>query len=958
MDTNLAPSQGLDFYAAGIASGRTDIFETFLGPPVREQKTSPYAKKSVAKWNMPENYVGENLYLRDTVEDLMLTAAWDFWTERILPWFKTDQISLQWTEWDNNPHYMGITPHQAVSRVVTQRRTIRKASIVRRGIAAEFELDFVTTPLGRQSFNASVGQISRSIQETGNVEVLRALLGCHKYQQVYIRKHGVVANEDLDGWLQRKADRFMACQKDAFGLEKLAVQVEQDQEQYGGKGNVWIVGREVADYCRFRDEKSRYYEGGQEAVDRVNNRLGSRAAAGNTMGNVRSLEPQGMISDTPVYFAKSMSVDSIGKAELLSRTVEVGVYNMMVDRTRDFKRYRSEGRNLRVYDNDIDNWSEIELATAIEKCGIWKTNDGKLAPIFDSKKMRADAMANQEGDLDFLSYYEPGSKQRKEIQYIGEMSSTYLKPTDLINAGQTVLNAMSNGDEQEAKTILKDLNGAIANSKEPISREKLATSAGKYPELVRNLLGENNYFLKDNSGSAISSFIDNFVTPHLIHVVPSNAASIGAAASTGSAAQIADEEYNFLTRVIGAVVPDDHRTAVEKIASEANKAWTERAQMIKDVVLKCQREKPETLDASLAQPADIDKWHNKRVSEFKTRLEKKFGAAAAAGTASAPAVAGEVHYLPAGSSIPSGWTVVQQPTGRITARMAAFATPTPVATASAAGGARRGLLGAHLEAPGARGSYTPQEKAAMDAADKAPRTGGANIMAHVLSLQSTSAPLALKILGCLYLGCTFEKETFLGFARNHIYACLGFLLMRANATYITRFGIKVAANGEAGFTVFGHGSMNIETTAANKVGLMHYTTYLSAVVTNPKNVYVVEDLYCQKYLGGMGVEFWSPEEYKNAISRRAKSIICAPLPPNFKKIEQKIDIRGRWYTEQKAGLVSQERFEKPLYPGARRVDILFGISEKFSKQTRKVAMNTVCWQGKQKILCFYKKSQN
>jgi len=209
MDTALAPSQGLDFYSSGLASGRNDIFETFLGPPAREAKTSPYAKKSTARFNMPENYIGENLYLRDTVEDYMLTAKWNFWTQRILPWYKTDQIHMQWTEWENNPHYMGITPHQTPSRVVTQRRTIRKASIIRRGIAAEFELDFVTTPLGKTSFTASLGQMARSVYETGNVEVLRALLGCHHFQQVYIRKHGIVSDGDLDSWLQRKADRFM-----------------------------------------------------------------------------------------------------------------------------------------------------------------------------------------------------------------------------------------------------------------------------------------------------------------------------------------------------------------------------------------------------------------------------------------------------------------------------------------------------------------------------------------------------------------------------------------------------------------------------------------------------------------------------------------------------------------------------------------------------------------------------
>jgi hypothetical protein len=63
---NLSETQKFDFFSHGIASGVTDIYTAFMGPPAREAKASPYAKKATAKWNMPEAYVGENEYLRDT----------------------------------------------------------------------------------------------------------------------------------------------------------------------------------------------------------------------------------------------------------------------------------------------------------------------------------------------------------------------------------------------------------------------------------------------------------------------------------------------------------------------------------------------------------------------------------------------------------------------------------------------------------------------------------------------------------------------------------------------------------------------------------------------------------------------------------------------------------------------------------------------------------------------------
>lgn len=142
-----------------------------------------------------------------------------------MPWRRTDQIHVQWTEWENNAALMGTTPHQAISQVVTQRRTTRRATLLRRGIAAEFELDFVATALGRTSFTASVAQIGRSVQETANAEVIRALLGCQRFQQVYHRKYGILKEGDLDGYWQRRVERFMVAQKEANGLGKCIFQL-------------------------------------------------------------------------------------------------------------------------------------------------------------------------------------------------------------------------------------------------------------------------------------------------------------------------------------------------------------------------------------------------------------------------------------------------------------------------------------------------------------------------------------------------------------------------------------------------------------------------------------------------------------------------------------------------------------------------------------------------------------
>jgi hypothetical protein len=178
---------------------------------------------------------------------------------------------------------------------------------------------------------------------------------------------------------------------------------------------------------------------------------------------------------------------------------------------------------------------------------------------------------------------------------------------------------------------------------------------------------------------------------------------------------------------------------------------------------------------------------------------------------------------------------------------------------------------------------------------------------------------------------------------------VGLILFRPHATFKTQFGIKCLAGSEMGMTAFGHSNMMVGHDAARKVGYMHYTTYLSAIVLSPKDVYVVEDLFCKRYLGGLGVEFWTPDAYQNASSRRMRSIMAVMVPAQTKRLEPKLDVRGRWYTEQKMGLVSEERFSRPLYPGAARANAIWGWYDQGRRDRHtgrdRVPANYVVWQG-------------
>lgn len=859
-----------------------------------------------------------------------------------MPWYRTDNIHLQWTEWENNAHYMGVTPHQATSSVTTQRRTIRKASMLRRGIAAEFEHDFVQTALGRTSFMASLGQIARSVQETANVEVLRALLGCHRFQQAYVRNHGIVKNGELDLWWQRKAERFMICQKGSFGMEHMNTFIDQDQEKYQARSNVWILGREIMDYCsNVPPGKIYYYEGGQEAVDRINGRPQNGVAAAGTMGNIKSIQPERLVAGCPVFLAKSYVVDSVGQADLLSRTVEVGVFNTQIDRTRDFKLYKTDHRAIRVYDNTKDDWAELSLQDAIENNIIWDT-DGNVADPFSrgTKNARQTEGIKQQMANDFLRFATGSAGSALDLEYVGDLGSEWISTAQLIGGGQTVLNALERQGILPGALSGETMTGAGGGRRPDTGISVTAAGGGTITDFqdaittMADLLGSDNLFFEQDPGGAGagSNTANNLYRTFRTATRPATT-RLATPIGTESVDQEALEETHrgFLTVTMGSALPNNRRGGVAAIAERPSVPWKERAADMEKHILAVFAEDPASFK-SLKSAESIKQWAANRIESYETKLQEREAAAAAANAAAA-------------ATATVGDDLNAAPKKRFPTSLRDMPWMSHVFEGNENPGGRRGIGARVRDLPSGR-----EQTAAL-----ASRFN--NVDKHILAIANSSAPQATKWAALFFLGCRFSRSRLLALADADIWVPLNALHLRPHATYRTRYGIKCADNGDSGYTFFGHSDMQIEHEAARKVGMMHYTAYLSAVVMNPKNVYVVEDLFCEKYLGGMCTRFWSVQDYlSKQANRRTASIICTALPPLMKDgLEKKIDVRGHWYTEQRSRLVDAETFARVCYPGAARTAAIMGWWDPLrqskgldqSHRSRSTAINFVCWQGVQ-----------
>lgn len=993
MDTNLPPSQRLDPYSYGISSGHSDLYSFFLGPPPRPGKDSAYSKKPVSKWNMPENYIGESEFLRDTVEDWNFTANQTWYTQVVLPWYRTDQIHVYWEQWENNPAFMEHTPHQAASHIVSQMHNIRHATLVRRGIGAEFEHDFVKEAKGRTRFIASLAQIARSFQETANVEVIRALLGCHRSTQVFVRKYQVIRDGELDQWLDRKAARFMISQKEVFGLEKLNIQIEQEQQKFkSSPDNVWILSREVLDYCEVTDpNRTLYLYGGQEAVDRINGRpLGNGTAAGGTMGNVRSLTPDAMIGKTagvPVYLATSFAVDNLGELELLSRKMEVGVFNTMIDRARNHNNYKTESRNIQVYDEDTDDWAEITIQDAIDNCIVWD-KAGYVDNPFTNSRAGNRFSAPGLDENDFLRIRKPASvgtsglkaddlgSVSDDIRYVGDLDpKEHFKLQDVLAAGQTVLEALRKLDPNGVKAVETALNGAkttddlvdvnrIPNLVTPTTSSAGVTNTDVLAASIVNLLGDKNVFFTGSNGAEVW---EKFTGKYGVVKATSGtrAANIDSSVSSSSA-----EEFHtkFLTNTLGSVVPANQKDALNAIVAKKDQTWQVRAQQIESLILQSLRDDPTSVP-SLPTEDRVKGWMASRKETYETKLAEKL--------ASTPSLSGArgsstVEYFPLGTPLPQGYEYLNATEAARARGGVRSAFPSSLAEFTSVsqffvgaadqmgmGGRRGGFadIGAQQGGEvGKRPTRTPP--AGGDALRLSTRF--ATLNEHIAKIAASSATLINKWLSLFYLGCEFTKDRLSQFAAHDIYIPAGFLLIRHQATYKTRYGIKCATGGKSGYTFMGHSDMQIAHDVTRKVGVMHYTVYFAPVVTNPKNVYVVEDIFCEKYLGGMGTKFWSRNAYltrgDNPNRRKQASIVCTMLPPSFKKMsDKKLDIRGKYYNEMLMQLVDPTRQAEMCYPGAARTamymnwwDPVRGTKaiDKYAR-SRTIDINFICWQGVQ-----------
>lgn len=897
--TNL-PVPQMDFLGARQYYGSDDIFSLFYGPRTMPHHTDPYEKRPMDIMNMPEAYRLRELSLQNTVEDWMWTAMNTWYTDRILPWRVVDDIHLQWTKFTAHAHILDFTPYQTPSHLMTNERSIRRASLVRRGIRFRFEHDFVKTAMGRSVFLSSLGQIARSVQETANYEVIQALIHAHRLPHQWKRENDAVNSRTLMEYLNNDRERFAMAQKVENGLEQWLDDVNEEMQQRNGRANALIIPEKLSNYIQYRPEKWPLYLAGQAGPDRINGGpTEKRLAAAGTSEPLDRVEPTRWVKDVPVFIQRSKYVEGIGSNDMMTRVRQIGDYVVMMNTQRDLSEYKTEGRSIAIYNEDIDDFSEITLQDAIQNCHIFDKETGGLRPVFESRLYNA---STQSRDLlrDFLVRQDPQSPG-EQVRFIGDINEQFLSTNFLLEAAQTIKNHV--GEMPNAPVLTNMTKDTMIG---PFSSDIPALRL--YFNDLRAVLGLE---IED------AQLYEMLYADGLVPVVQAEPTVPGAA-------RVESQADDRFFRMVRDAVPEEKHEDVNAIIV----AHYTPGDTVHNAAKELQSQILQWVDAK--EPNFKFRSKNAVKKYFTTNIKKYEEDKQQEAEAPAPAVSvqGDVkiagyvapgldlsntpyRYLHEGSKRPHrvpfhNFASHPEHLYHVRLRMDQQGQRSQRGT----GVAGIGRL--------AYGDKELQKARDMTAAEVR--------KAHLDGLAKKGASTDLKNLAKLYLMLGVTRGTMMTLADNDILLPMNFLLMRPHQTYRTRTVIKVQMDGGAGYMFYGRANIQVQHEGSTKTGQCHYTNHMGAVIMNPENVYVQPDMMVDGYLGGCGNRFFTPDSYATKDPHNMReSIICAPLPPSETELPLYLHAAGRFYTTAVRGLITKEQFQQLHYSTALRMNQLFGF---------------------------------
>ena len=323
-----------------LDSGRPSDAESnplapFFGPlPPGMMKTQAADRYPHESYTLPFAYEGRNVFLA-TVLDFLISSNDDFYVKDLLPFYRTDEIHVQWSVFRFNRTLADYEPELGVPRLVTQESSTRSASLSRRGLAFQLEHGFYKTPMGRQNYLYNLKQIQEAVLETCYYDVMHALLSGKNYYRSYEAQHGTgeVSYHDVQKDLKFS---WAVCQRSCKGFWVLDAHLKDKFRDEGITPNVWVIPPKVGIYMTMVPDWQTEY-----------------SRRGNVINNNMEQGPDAMsvFRGSKVFECKKFDADFIDKPVCpLTRDRFSGEY-FIIEQNED---------EIQIYSMDDDTWATVD----------------------------------------------------------------------------------------------------------------------------------------------------------------------------------------------------------------------------------------------------------------------------------------------------------------------------------------------------------------------------------------------------------------------------------------------------------------------------------------------------------------------------------------------------------------------------------------------------------------------
>ena len=704
---------------------------------------------------------------------------------------------------------------------MTQKRSVRRAQLIRHGIIGEFEADFLRTAMGRVSFLAALGQVAKSVQETVNQEGYRTLGAGHRYQQQFLRETGRPAEDLLKYYLEQDRLRFAMAQKTKNGLPKLDMLISSEMSAYGADEDAeyaWLIPEPLAIFAAIaRDEVTDYRLAGQAGPDIVNNAPANKIMAKDgRMGGLDRLAPMHMVRNTPAFVINNKKVENVSMqdSQALRRVRQIGEYVTLLDETTDYSDYTTDQRSILMYNQEIDKMTRITIQDCIETCGLWDTA-GQLKPLdYDASS----GLSRRDLDDDFLTFLSPtegGRTRSAPCEYLFDIAKEYLSIRKVIAGGETLQRAVASKYRNIYDRIATFLTNVANGVLEPFDVDLLVPFSTPF----RNILGPDLFTA--GGDNTIQILFGNDLAPVL------NVADFDQNPGVSIGSKVDSGFVQLITHFVPATKKHEVQPIIEGPGSTLEKTNQIRDKILEYVSSKVPGLKHKDHDA-------VHDWYNRHTATYRQKKQEEVAAAGSRGGNAS--IAG---YLPRGLNLegtPYRYKYAESARAATDSIDAMLPVHVARCEAAAGSGAAASVQRSQLHPTGeglgfagigqfAASSYQSRRDANAGFNENRLQT----FIVHNEQLSRANVSDVTRFFARAFLMTRITKQNMMSLADHNVVVPMNFLLARPHMQYATRGIIKCAMNGKTGITPIGHSNFVIGHDVGVKLTKFHYTTHFRCV---------------------------------------------------------------------------------------------------------------------------------